>query len=146
MLTALKTATRKSPLALRQANFVRGRLLELYPGIDIALHKVQTQERPPSRQAARGQGASGGRPARVDRLGSFDIVIFISANAAERRLRLICERGDERTHGGLCTRTGLRAPDRGRGRERSRSDRCARDVAHWIESDRGPDDRIQGAA
>lgn len=43
MLTALKIATRKSPLALRQANFVRGRLLELYPGIDIALHKVRTQ-------------------------------------------------------------------------------------------------------
>jgi len=30
---------------------------------------------------------------RVDRLGSFDIVIFISANAAERGLRLIRERG-----------------------------------------------------
>ncbi|MFH0344249.1 MAG: hypothetical protein ACHBNF_19500 [Chromatiales bacterium] len=34
MLTALKIATRKSPLALHQANFVRGRLLELYPAID----------------------------------------------------------------------------------------------------------------
>ncbi|MDQ3566189.1 MAG: uroporphyrinogen-III synthase [Pseudomonadota bacterium] len=30
---------------------------------------------------------------RIDRLSSFDIVIFISANAAERGLRLICERG-----------------------------------------------------
>ncbi|MGH8487933.1 MAG: uroporphyrinogen-III synthase, partial [Gammaproteobacteria bacterium] len=30
---------------------------------------------------------------RVDRLSSFDIVIFISANAAERGLRLIRERG-----------------------------------------------------
>ena len=43
MLTALKIATRKSPLALHQANFVRGRLLELYPAIDIALLKVRTQ-------------------------------------------------------------------------------------------------------
>jgi hydroxymethylbilane synthase len=43
MLTALRIATRNSPSALRQANFVRGRLLELYPGIDIALLKVQTR-------------------------------------------------------------------------------------------------------
>ena len=43
MLTALKIATRKSPLALHQANFVRGRLLELYPAIDIVLLKVRTQ-------------------------------------------------------------------------------------------------------
>ncbi|MGH8509655.1 MAG: hydroxymethylbilane synthase [Gammaproteobacteria bacterium] len=43
MLTALTIATRKSPLALRQADLVRGRLLELYAGVDITLLKLQTQ-------------------------------------------------------------------------------------------------------
>jgi hydroxymethylbilane synthase len=39
----LRIATRKSPLALWQAGHVRGRLLELHPGLEIELVTLSTQ-------------------------------------------------------------------------------------------------------
>lgn len=39
----IKIATRKSPLALWQAEFVRDRLLELYPELEVELVKMSTQ-------------------------------------------------------------------------------------------------------
>lgn len=42
-LKQLRIATRKSPLALWQAEFVRDRLLELYPALDVRLIRVSTR-------------------------------------------------------------------------------------------------------
>ena len=42
-LKQLRIATRKSPLALWQAEFVRDRLLDLCPGLDVQLIKISTQ-------------------------------------------------------------------------------------------------------
>ena len=39
----IKIATRKSPLAMWQAEFVRDRLLELHPELEIELVKMTTQ-------------------------------------------------------------------------------------------------------
>jgi hydroxymethylbilane synthase len=43
MATTLRIATRKSELALWQANYVRARLLELHPQLEIELVKLTTQ-------------------------------------------------------------------------------------------------------
>jgi len=40
---AIKSATRKSPLAVWQAEFVRSQLQLYYPGLDIELVKMSTQ-------------------------------------------------------------------------------------------------------
>jgi len=41
--TLLRIATRKSPLALWQAEHVRGRLLKLHPGLEVELVTMSTQ-------------------------------------------------------------------------------------------------------
>lgn len=43
MLQLIRIATRKSPLALWQANFVRNRLLNLYPNLSVELIPIITQ-------------------------------------------------------------------------------------------------------
>ena len=39
----IKIATRKSPLALWQAEFVRDELIKLHPGLQVELVKMSTQ-------------------------------------------------------------------------------------------------------